>query len=75
MSDLGVRLPVPKRQLDGNSNVAGTGADLVLVPNHIPPNDEWRFFSIAGTVITIKWDLNKEIAANINTVSPLAPIP
>ena len=75
MTDLGVRLPVPKRQLDGNPNIAGTGGDVVVVPAYIPPSDEWRSFSVSGTVVTIKWDLNKEIATNINTVSPLAPIP
>jgi hypothetical protein len=75
MTDLGVRLPVPKRQLDGNPNIAGTGGDVVVVPSYIPPSDEWRAFSVSGTVVTIKWDLNKEIAANINTVSPFAPIP
>jgi hypothetical protein len=75
MTDLGIRLPVPKRQLDGNPNIGGTGGEVVVVPNYIPPSDEWRSFSVSGTVVTIKWDLNKEIATNINTVSPLAPIP
>lgn len=75
MSDLGVRLPVPKRQLDGNSSIAGTGGDQVLVPSYIPPNDEWRSFSTSGTVVTIKWDLNKEIAKNSNTVSPFGLTP
>jgi hypothetical protein len=75
MSDLGVRLPVPKRQLDGNPNIAGTGGDVVVVPSYIPPSDEWRVFSVSGTVVTIKWDMNKEIATNINTVSPFTPIP
>jgi hypothetical protein len=75
MSDLGVRLPVPVAQLNGNPNIAGTGGDVVVVPAYIPPSDEWRFFTIAGTVVTVKWDMNKEVATNINTVSPFAPIP
>jgi hypothetical protein len=75
MSDLGIRLPVTQAQLDGNKNIAGSGGDVVIVPSYIPPSDEWRFFTIAGTVVTVKWDLNKEIATNINTVSPFAPIP
>ena len=75
MSDLGVRLPVPKRQLDGNANIAGSGGDVVVVPSYIPPSAEWRAFSVSGTVVTIKWDLNKEIAKNSNTVSPLGLVP
>jgi hypothetical protein len=75
MTDLGVRLPVPKRQLDGNASIIGSGGDVVVVPTYIPPSDEWRAFSISGTVVTVKWDLNKEVATNINTVSPFAPIP
>lgn len=75
MTDLGMRMPVTQRQIDGNPSVAGTVATQVLVPAWIPPTDEYRFFSIAGTVVTIRWDMNKELALNINSVSPFAPIP
>lgn len=75
MCDLGIRLPVYKRQLDGNPKVAATVGASVLVPTYIPPTDEYRRFSISGTVVTMLWDMNKEIATNINTVSPFAPIP
>jgi len=75
MSDLGIRLPVTQRQIDGNPNVAGTAATQVLVPAHIPPNNEYTLFTISGTTVTMRWDMNKEIALNINNVSPFAPIP
>ena len=75
MTDLGMRMPVTQRQIDGNPSVAGTVATQVLVPAWIPPTDEYRFFSIVGTVVTMRWDMNKELALNINSVSPFAPIP
>lgn len=75
MSDLGVRLPVSKRELDGRADLRGSDVEQVVVPSYIPPSDEWRFFTVSGTVVTIKWDLNKEIATNINSISPFTPIP
>lgn len=76
MSDLGIRLPVPQRQIDGNKNVAeGSPAATVVVPDYIPPTDEMRYFTIAGTVVTIKWDMNRVIAQNINRISPLGITP
>jgi hypothetical protein len=72
MSDLGIRLPVTQRQLDGNPN-AGTGSNVV-VPSFIPINNEMDVFSTAAPVVTILWDMNKLIATNIATVGPI-PIP
>lgn len=76
MSDLGIRLPVTQRQIDGNTNVvAGGPAATVVVPDYIPVNDEYRKFTIAGTVVTILWDMNKVIANNISKISPLGVTP
>ncbi len=70
MCDLGIRLPVSKREIDGRADLRGTDVERVVVPSYIPPSDEWRFFTVSGSEVTIKWDLNKEVAANINAVSP-----
>ncbi|HWP82963.1 MAG TPA: hypothetical protein VNN76_09955 [Bacteroidota bacterium] len=76
MTDLGIRLPVTQRQIDGNPNVvAGGPGTTVVVPSYIPPTDEMRHFSVSGLVVTIKWDMNKVIAANISSVSPLGITP
>lgn len=76
MRDMGIRLPLPQQQLDGNPNVtAGSAGTLVVIPSYIPANDEMRQFSVSGTVVTIKWDMNKVIATNISTVSPLGVTP
>lgn len=76
MSDLGIRLPVPQVQIDGNPNVTeGSPGTSVVVPSYIPPSDEMRHFSVSGTVVTIKWDMNKVLAQNISTVSPLGVTP
>jgi hypothetical protein len=71
MSDLGIRLPVTQRQIDGNKNVlpGGPGASVV-VPDYIPQTDEMRKFSTAGSTVTILWDMNKVLAANRSRVSP-----
>ncbi|MBM4161161.1 MAG: hypothetical protein FJ217_08680 [Ignavibacteria bacterium] len=71
MSDLGIRLPVTQRQIDGNQNVVdGEPGTRVVVPDYIPPSDEMRHFSVSGSVVTIKWDMNKVVANNISRVSP-----
>lgn len=76
MCDLGIRLPVPQRQLDGNANLSVGGAGtVVIVPDYIPPDDEMRQYSTAGTIVTVKWDMNKVIVANIGRVSPLGVTP
>ncbi|HEY4612848.1 MAG TPA: hypothetical protein VII11_07695 [Bacteroidota bacterium] len=76
MTDLGIRLPVPQRQIDGNAKVVdGSVGTVVTVPGHIPQSDEMRKYSTAGTVVTIQWDMNKVIAQNIGSVSPLGVTP
>ncbi|MEX2088494.1 MAG: hypothetical protein WEB62_01940 [Bacteroidota bacterium] len=76
MSDLGIRFPVPQLQIDGNSNVVdGEPGTVVVVPSYIPPTDEMRQFTVSGTVVTMKWDMNKVIANNISQVSPLGVTP
>lgn len=72
MSDLGIRLPVVQRQIDANPNITeGSPAATVVVPSFIPLDKEWKEFSISGTVVTIKFDMNKLIVDNISKVSPL----
>lgn len=72
MSDLGIRLPVTQRQLDGNPNSAA--GSNVIVPSFIPINKDMDVYSTSGTVVTILYDMNKLIAQNIATVGPI-PIP
>ncbi|MGH2568402.1 MAG: hypothetical protein ACRDGA_08690, partial [Bacteroidota bacterium] len=76
ITDLGIRMPVFQRQIDGNPNVVKDGpGTTVVVPSYIPPNDEMRHFTVSGNVVTIKWDMNKVIANNIAAVSPLGITP
>jgi len=71
MSDLGIRLPVTQRQIDGNKNVVDGGPGTrVVVPDYIPPNDEYRHFTVSGNTVTIKWDMNRVLTANRSRVSP-----
>jgi hypothetical protein len=71
MSDLGIRLPVTQRQIDGNANITpGSPGTTVVVPDYIPATDEMRRFTTAGTTVTILWDMNKVLAANRSRVSP-----
>ena len=73
MSDLGIRLPVTQRQIDGNKNVVPGGpGTVVIVPDYIPQTDEMRKFTTSGTTVTILWDMNKVLAANRSRVSPFA---
>jgi hypothetical protein len=76
MTDLGIRLPLPQVQIDGNPNItAGSSGTVVTVPSYIPPSDEYRQFTVSGLVVTIKWDMNKVIAQNIAQISPLGVTP
>lgn len=76
MTDLGIRLPLPQVQIDGNPNITeGSAGTLVTVPSYIPPSDEYRRFTVSGLVVTIQWDMNKVIANNIAQVSPLGVTP
>ena len=73
MSDLGIRLPVTQRQIDGNKNVMPGGpGTVVIVPDYIPQTDEMRRFTTSGTTVTILWGMNKVLAANRSRVSPFA---
>jgi len=63
MSDLGLRLPMMEREIETNPNIAsGDVGTVTLVPAHIPPADELDAFTVAGTVATIKFDMNQVIA-------------
>jgi len=77
MSDLGIRLPVNQRQIDGNSLIpAGSPGTMVVVPGFIPLGDGLDQYTTdaATKTVTITYDLNAIIAANIALVSPfLAP--
>ncbi|MFH0988415.1 MAG: hypothetical protein V1799_00170 [bacterium] len=76
MSDLGIRLPVTQRQIDGNTNTADGGPGTrVFVPTYIPINKEMKEFTTTGNTVTIKWDMNRIIAQNINKVSPFGITP
>jgi hypothetical protein len=76
MTDLGIRLPVMQRQVETNINMAaGSPGTTVIVPDYIPPSDEMDRFSpfpvtSTTTQVTMLWDMNKVIAANIKKVSP-----
>jgi hypothetical protein len=71
MSDLGIRLPVTQRQIDGNKNITpGSPGTTVVVPDYIPASDEMRRYTTAGNTVTILWDMNKVLAANRSRVSP-----
>ncbi|MCX6132519.1 MAG: hypothetical protein NTU47_01785 [Ignavibacteriales bacterium] len=71
MIDLGIRLPVTQRQIDGNPNITpGSPGTTVVVPDYIPATDEMRRFTTSGTTVTILWDMNKVLAANRSRVSP-----
>ena len=71
MSDLGIRLPVTQRQIDGNRNITpGSPGTTVLVPDYIPATDEMRRYTTTGNTVTILWDMNKVLAANRSRVSP-----
>jgi hypothetical protein len=69
MSDLGLRLPMMEREVETNPSIApGDPGTVTVVPNYIPVADELDAFTVAGTVVTIKFDMNQVIADN--RVSP-----
>lgn len=78
MTDLGIRLPVMQRQIENNVNMAvGQPGTAVVVPDYIPAGDEMDRFSpfpvvATTTQVTLLWDMNKVIAANIKKVSPFS---
>ncbi|MBI3112087.1 MAG: hypothetical protein HYZ01_10985 [Ignavibacteriales bacterium] len=65
MSDLGIRLPVPTRELETNPTMSKTGpGSLVVVPAYIPNGSEMDNFTLAGTTATILHNMNKVLANN-----------
>lgn len=75
MSDLGIRLPVMQRQIEGNPNMPpDSPGTKVVVPDYIPPGTEMDAFTInaAANLVTVRHDMNFILADN--KVSPF-PIP
>ncbi len=75
MSDLGIRLPVMQRQIEGNPNMPpGSPGTKVVVPDYIPPGTELDAFTInaAANLVTVRHDMNFILADN--KVSPF-PMP
>lgn len=73
IEDLGIKLPVYRRQTDTNPNfAAGNPGTTVVTPSFIPPDDEMDQFTVSGTQVTIKWDMNRVIANNIKQISPFS---
>ena len=65
MSDLGIRLPVPTRELETNPTMSKEGpGSLVVVPAYIPNGSELDNFTLAGTTATILHNMNKVLANN-----------
>lgn len=73
MSDLGIRLPMMKREEETNPSIKdGDPGTTAVVPSYIPPNDDMDKFTTSGTVVTINVDMNRVLATN--KVSPF-PMP
>lgn len=78
MADLGVRLPIMRREIDQNPNInVGDPGTESFVPSYIPPFNEMDFFSplspyeggqLYTNEITIRYDMNKILTQN--QVSP-----
>jgi hypothetical protein len=76
IEDLGIKLPLPRRQVDTNPTLlsaGATGSDArSVVPSFIPNEDEMDQFSTAGNIVTMRWDMNRIIARNIRQLSPFS---
>jgi hypothetical protein len=71
MSDLGIRLPIMKREEETNPTINdGDPSTRVVVPTTIPSGSGLDAFTTAGTVVTITTDMNSVIAAN--KISPFS---
>jgi len=73
LSDLGIRLPIMKLELETNPSVnIGDPESVAVVPTYIPPKDEMDWYSVTGTypdlVVTMRHDVNKILMQN--KVSP-----
>jgi hypothetical protein len=71
ISDLGMRLPLWRRQLDVNPIGSGPGFDLPIVPTYIPQfgtfnpgTHDMDAFTVSGNVVTISVDMNRVLARN-----------
>jgi tetratricopeptide (TPR) repeat protein len=69
--DLGIRLPLWRRQLDVNPIGSGPGFDLPIVPAYIPQfgtfnpgTHDMDAFTVSGNVVTISVDMNRVLARN-----------
>jgi hypothetical protein len=85
MSDLGIRLPIMLREIDGNPTITmGDPGTVALVPAHIPSGDGMDLYTpftpydgddedatLVTTEITIDVDMNRVLADN--RVSPFTP--
>jgi hypothetical protein len=73
MSDLGIRLPVMRRQIETNPNMpAGSLGTLVVVPDFIPIGDGMDKFSIntASKLVILGNDMNQIISDNYDKIKP-----
>lgn len=69
MCDLGIRLPMMKRQIETNPSIQdGSAGTLAAVPAYVPSNDDMDKFTTSGTTVTCLVDMNRVIATN--KVSP-----
>jgi len=74
MADLGVRLPIMRREIDQNPNISqGDPGTDPFVPSYIPPFNEMDLFSpmspydggvLVDTQVTIRHDMNKILTQN-----------
>jgi len=70
MNDLGILLPMMKREWETNPNInEGDVGTLVSVPSYIPADDDLDAFTIGDGNTVIEYDMNQVIADN--GVSPL----
>jgi hypothetical protein len=76
IEDLGIKLPLPRRQIDTNAELLAAGAAgsdaRSVVPAFIPQEDEMDQFTTAGTIVTMRWDMNRVIARNARQISPFS---
>lgn len=71
INDLGIRLPLWRRQLDVNPIGSGPGFDLPIVPAYIPAfatfnpgTHDMDAFTVSGNVVTCSVDMNRVLARN-----------
>ncbi|MCS7210458.1 MAG: tetratricopeptide repeat protein, partial [Chloroherpetonaceae bacterium] len=69
--DLGMRLPLWRRQLDVNPIGTGPGFDLPVIPTYIPGfaninpgTHDMDAFTVSGNIVTCGVDMNRVIARN-----------